>query len=336
VHPGASMAGSKMKFKFSLSYVDTLFFIIFLGIFIISLAGGVMVKDKSYLSEKSRIKSLTADDLKKLIPENISGWKAIPEDQVFNQETIFNYIDGAGEVYRSYNFQLLLARRFQQPEKPDLVVDLFDMGTSYDAFGVFTHDREGEKVDVGQMAVYKGGLLSFWKDRFFVSVYAEDETPKTREAVLALGRQIDSSINREGKLPDLLALLPSAGLDHDTISYFHTHHILNYHFYVSEENILELGSETEAVLARYKTSGRQPIYLLIVRYPDEGKALYAWNIFCKNYMPEARIPGEIRVEDGSWTMAKQRGRLLTVVFQSCPDKEARSLGEKILFKRIEK
>lgn len=305
-------------------------------IFILNLAfvflGGMMTESRDYLSEKSKIKPLTAADLRKLVPENISGWKAVSEDQVFDPETIFNYINGAGEVYRSYNFRLLLARRFQQPEKPDLVVDLFDMGTSYEAFGVFTHDREGEKVEIGQMGVYKGGLLSFWKNRFFVSVYAEDETQETKEAMLELGRQIALRIETEGRLPDLLDFLPEARLDRETVRYFHTHHILNYHFFISDENILQLGPETEAVLAQYKYSGRLPVFLLVVRYADENQALYAWNVFCKNYMPDARIPGEIKVEDGTWTVAKTRGRLLVAVFQASTDREARSLIDNVLFR----
>lgn len=296
------------------------------------IGGGAMAQNKDYLSQKAKVNPLTADDLKKLIPEQIAGWKAEDEDQVFNPETIFNYIDGAGEVYRSYNFRLLLARRFHQPEKPDLVVDLFDMGTSFDAFGVFTHDLEGEKIDIGQMGLYKGGLLSFWKDRFFVSVYAEDETPETKAMVLELGKAIASRIEREGILPDLLDFLPESELNKETIRYFHTHHILNYHFFVSEGNIFQLGPETEAVLAQYRSTRPFPLFLLLVRYPDENQALYAWNFFCRHYMPEAAVPGEIKVEDGTWTVTKVRGRLLAAVFQAATVQQARSLVESVIFR----
>lgn len=291
-----------------------------------------MAGSQDYLSERSRIKPLTAAELKKLIPEEVSGWKVVAEDQAFNHETIFDYIDGAGEVYRSYNFRLLLARRFHQPEKPDLVVDLFDMGTSYDAFGVFTHDRDGDKLNIGQMAVYKGGLLSFWKDRFFVSVYAEEETSETKEAVLQLGREIASRIKTEGKLPELVSLLPEEALEPETVRFFHTHHVLNYHLFVSDEDILGLGPETEAVLARYKRSGKAPVFLLFIRHPDEKETARAWKRFIKNYMPEARNAGEIRTEDGTWTVARFGGRILVVVFQAASKEEASRLIEEVFVK----
>ena len=120
--------------------------------------------------------------LASFIPAEFTGW-TIEEDQVFDAETIFKYVDGAGEVYRSYNMKSLFARRFAAKGKPALVVDLFDMGTSEDAFGLFTHDLDGEDAATGQGSTYKGGLLSFWKGRYFASVYAEDETPETKQAV---------------------------------------------------------------------------------------------------------------------------------------------------------
>ena len=80
-------------------------------------------------------------------------------DQTFDAETIFGYIDGAGEVYRSYNMKFLVSRRFHKDGKPDIVVDLFDMGSPEDAFGVFTHDLDGEDAGIGQGSNYKAGLL---------------------------------------------------------------------------------------------------------------------------------------------------------------------------------
>ena len=77
--------------------------------------------------------------LASLAPDEIMGWKA-KEERTYDPRTIFDYIDGAGEVYRSYNFKNLLARRFEKEGQTDPVVDFFDMGLASDAFGVFTHD----------------------------------------------------------------------------------------------------------------------------------------------------------------------------------------------------
>ena len=134
------------------------------------------------------------------IPTAAGPWLS-EADQVFDAETIFDYIDGAGEVYRSYNMKLLVARRFHKDGKPDIVVDAFDMGSSEDAFGVFTHDLDGEDAAVGQGSTYKAGLLSFWKDRYFLSVYAEEETAETKGLVLELGRASPRRSPARGRNP---------------------------------------------------------------------------------------------------------------------------------------
>ncbi|MCJ7644864.1 MAG: hypothetical protein MUP28_10350 [Candidatus Aminicenantes bacterium] len=249
-----------------------------------------------------------------LIPAELMGW-TIEEDQVFDAETIFKYVDGAGEVYRSYNMRSLFARRFAAKGKPALVVDLFDMGTSADAFGLFTHDLEGEDAATGQGSTYKGGLLSFWKGRYFASVYAEDETPETKQAVLGLARKIDGAIRETGEMPALVSALPLDGLQARDVRYFHNHSVLNYHFFVADENILHLDQTTAAVLASYGDKDARS-RLLVVRYPSVKKAEAAIDSFVKAYMPDAKGAEIIRTEDGKWTAARRKSDVLVIVFQA--------------------
>ena len=83
---------------------------------------------------------------------------------------------GMAEVYKAYNMRQCLSRRYIIDNGPDIVLDVFDMRTPGDAFGVFTHYTDGEPVQIGQSALYRPGWLSFWKHRFFVSIYMEEET----------------------------------------------------------------------------------------------------------------------------------------------------------------
>jgi len=252
--------------------------------------------------------------LASFIPAEFTGW-TIEEDLAFDAETIFKYVNGAGEVYRSYNMKSLFARRFAAKGKPALVVDLFDMGTSADAFGLFTHDLDGEDVATGQGSTYKGGLLSFWKGRYFASVYAEDETPETKQAVVGLGRKIDGAIRETGEKPALVSMLPPGGLQTKDIRFFHNHSVLNYHFFVADENILQLDQTTAAVLASYGDKDVRS-RLLVVRYSGVAKAEAALDSFVKAYIPDAKGAGIVRTEDGKWTAARRKDRLVIIVFQA--------------------
>lgn len=256
----------------------------------------------------------------------VHGWKAKGKDKLYNPKTIFDYIDGAGEVYRSYNFHHLLVRRYAREGKPDIVADVFDMGTSEDAFGVFTHDLEGEEAGIGQGSTYKGGLLSFWKARFFISLYAEEETDETREALLALGREVDASIEEEGERPVLISLLPQEGLEEKSIRYFHNHIILNYHYFVADNNILLLDQKTEAALGKY---GEGNIRFLIIRYPNSKKASDAYKTFIEYYMPDAKEAGMVQTEDRKWTAVRIKEEYIFIVFDAPSVPYAKELMESV-------
>jgi hypothetical protein len=47
-------------------------------------------------------------------------------------------MDGAAELYRSYAFKRLMVRRYMKTDHPAIMVELFDMDSSDDAFGIFS------------------------------------------------------------------------------------------------------------------------------------------------------------------------------------------------------
>lgn len=277
------------------------------------------------MCNRSKNEKITLGDL---LPHEIHGWKAEEKDDVYDTQTIFDYIDGAGEVYRAYNFKLLLARRFAKEGQPDIIADLFEMASSKDAFGVFTHDLEGDDAGIGQGSIYKGGLLSFWKAHIFVSLYSEEETEEAKNALFALGKIVASSIKEEGEMPDIVSFLPQDNLVEKSAHYFHNHLILNYHFYVSDENILLLDQRSEAALGIYKENDER-IYLLVVWYPEKDKISKAYDSFANAYMPDAAEPGLVQTEDQKWTAARIKKDFLIVIFNAPSDSAAKEMIERV-------
>jgi hypothetical protein len=253
--------------------------------------------------------------LRDLIPDNAAGWSAADEGNLYDKEGIFRYMDGAGEVYLSYAYRKLFVREFAKDGQDNITVELFDMGTPADAFGVFTRGRIGGPAGVGQGSAYDTGYLLFWKDKYFGSIYTFRETDDSKTAIMTLGRAIAEAIPVEGDLPDILALLPEKGMVPDTARYFHLHTCLNHHYFLSDENILGLGKETEAALVDYR-EGDKTCLLLLVRYPDKARAESAYESFMSNYLPEGKETGMAELENGKWTGAVRSGSYIAVVFDA--------------------
>ena len=260
-----------------------------------------------------------------LLSRQVGEWAAEEPDQVYDRRSIFQYIDGAGEVYLAYNMRACLARRYVRPGGPAIVLDIFDMGSSFDAFGIFTHDREGEALELGQGALRRPGWVSFWKGPFFVSLYAEAETPEAERALLELGRSTAAALGAEGPLPPILARLPREGLQDRSVRYFHHPMVLNYHFFLANRNILGLGPEAEGVLAEYLRKEQRSL-LLAVEYPNSAGAAEALAELRRHYLPKADPGGGELLENGRWSVARARGRVLAVALES----ESRSLADELI------
>ena len=258
------------------------------------------------------------------ILREIQGWKIQDDVKSYNRDTVFEYIDGAGEVYRMYGFRELEVFRFTKPDEPDIVLEVFDMNTSEDAFGVFTHGREGDEAGVGQDSEHRGGLLCFWKGKYFVCIFAEGESEDARKAVLDLGKAVSDGVKPSGSKPEILHLLPQEGLVENTIRFFHTHVSLNYHYFLADSNILNLNEYTDVVLARYdKREGKS--LLLVISYPNEELAQNGFVSFMTAYMPEASETNMVQTEDGTWTAAKVERDIVAVVFDATNSGQASEL-----------
>ena len=180
-------------------------------------------------------------------PAEVSGWKWDGKENHYNRKTIFDYINGAGELYIAYNFNGVKVRRYEKGNQPPITAEVYDMGTSEDAFGVFSFERQDEEAGIGQGSEFGGGLLRFWKGKFFVSVFAEGQGKEAEAATLDIGKAIANSIKSTGPIPKLLGVLPNGktGLLEKSTRYFHSHILLNQRFFVANQNILNLNSKTE-------------------------------------------------------------------------------------------
>jgi len=272
------------------------------------------------------------DDLSRALPDELIGWHNLPDRaQVYNPESLYDYIDGGAELYLSYDFRRVIHREYAREGEEagsEILVDVFDMGSSQNAFGVFSQSRETIESEFGQGSQYTAGLMLFWKDRYYVSIMASPETDAAKRLVYELAGRIDEAIGTGGPLPAIVGVLPPDGLVEESIRYFHHYIWLNSHYYISDENLLRIDGNTEAVLATYG-SGAARLVLLVVGYKGDGPAQAAYESFTAGYLPEL-AGGEVAlIEDGTWTGCRIRGDVVMVVFNAKTEADALNLMDAV-------
>ncbi len=254
-----------------------------------------------------------------LLPERIGGWTRHDPTLTYDRETIFDYIDGAGEVYRSYAFSQVVVASYTSEEASDITVELFDMGDPADAYGVFSYAREREQTGIGGGYEQRGRVLCFWQDRYYVCVALEEPSDDSDRALLEVARAISERLPLTTDPPDLVTMLPAEGRVQFSERFFHLHQSLNYHYYLARENILDLSVETDAALARYAPGST---YLLLVRYPGAGDAAAALSSFRQTYLSDPEAAGPVETENGKYSLYGQHDRYLIVVLDAESERAA--------------
>ena len=231
-------------------------------------------------AEQAGTRAPTGNDqnaLATLLPPQIGEYRPSGKDGHYDRDTIFDLLDGGAEVLLALNLKAAVSRHYARAGAPDLSVDLFDMGSSNDAFGAYHHDmREGGSAGFGRESELAGSSMFFWKDRYYVSVVAYADTADARDAVKAVGNAVADRIQTPGEIPRIVAYLPPKGLVPSQVHYFHTWQLLRSHYAFPTDDLLGLGNDTEGVLARYRQAdagGEEArTALFIVRYPSAARA----------------------------------------------------------------
>lgn len=155
--------------------------------------------------------------LNQLFPEPhfINGWSLDGRPTHYTPENLYDYIDGEAELFHDYGFRELATLTYYQdsPEDTFFVINIYDMGSDLNAFGIYsTYRYPGYDFDsVGVEAIVSDYGLKFYKGQYFVDISMGDATVTIQGAAHAAADTVSKKINAPLTPPDFLNLLP---LDH--------------------------------------------------------------------------------------------------------------------------
>jgi hypothetical protein len=159
----------------------------------------------------------SGESLEKMLPSTgfTKGWAIEGKTTTYTKETLYTYIDGEAELYMPYGFSTLASSLYAKQGDPGaaLVVDIFQMGSIIDAFGIYSYYRnsDAEKISIGGNGFIDESQLMFYKDRYFVRLSASGDNPE-RNVFVACAEAIAKKIPGKSAPPDELALLKVPGI----------------------------------------------------------------------------------------------------------------------------
>ena len=119
-----------------------------------------------------------------VLPAAVEGWTWDGQEAHYDARTVFDYIDGAGELFLAYGFEQLAVRRFEKADQPPLTIECYRMASPRGPSACFRSSGKTRRIGIGQRSEQGGGLLRFWKGRYFVSIFADGEGAEAESAIL--------------------------------------------------------------------------------------------------------------------------------------------------------
>ncbi|MBN2610316.1 MAG: hypothetical protein JXB00_02050 [Bacteroidales bacterium] len=259
-----------------------------------------------------------------ILPDTFQNWKVSESVNLDDHDALYEYIDGGAEQFISYGYQHAVSKIYIKEGEPEVRVEIFDMGSSKNAYGIFSNIRYEENDEFGQGSQYVTGALFFWKSNYYISISTIEETMSSIKFIREMAKNILAQVPEKGPKPEILDILPEEGLDQNGILYFHHYIWLNSYFFISNDNILLINDDTDAVYAKYGTPENR-LFLLVIDYKNEALLDKAYRSFVKHYLTVDITENIFQVEDNKWMALKSENNFLVLIFNGTNREEVENL-----------
>ncbi len=143
---------------------------------------------------------------------DMPGWDRAAPVQFFGPDNLWEYIDGAADLYLTYGFQRVAAAEYMTADSArSLTVEVYRMASPLCGFGIYAAERSPEDsiVAVGVQGRLSENTLHFWKGPFYVKLTSFDVEPDVPQLLTSVGQLIASRIAGEFALPSVFACFPA-------------------------------------------------------------------------------------------------------------------------------
>src|SRR5512133_1212433 len=80
---------------------------------------------------------------------SISGWDSPDALKIYNQENLYNLVDGQADAFFAYGFEQVTVQRYQNATGARLNVEIWQLANPADAYGLFHSGVAGQPVSIG-------------------------------------------------------------------------------------------------------------------------------------------------------------------------------------------
>ena len=152
--------------------------------------------------------------LQSLLPQ-LSNWTMTEEPSTYFPETLFEFINGAAEIYLAYDFKELSVSQYsREGSTTSVAVEIYEMSNDINAFGIYGAERypDNNFVSIGIQGYIEEGVLNYLIGKYYVKLLCFEGSNRSGEYLELFAKAIAEKIQGQTTFPILLDHFPKEGL----------------------------------------------------------------------------------------------------------------------------
>ena len=143
----------------------------------------------------------------------VAGWNQSGEIQTFTPKTLYEYINGAADLYIMYNFQELKVAEYRSDKKASVTVEVYRHKTPTYAFGIYSQERlpKANFINAGAQGYVEEEILNFIAGPYYVKITGYKIESGGQEVLFSFAKKVLENLEEKGILPILLNSFPHDG-----------------------------------------------------------------------------------------------------------------------------
>lgn len=147
-----------------------------------------------------------------LLPE-VAGWKKSGQADVYKPSNLYEYIDGAAELYLNFGFEELAVQNYENGKKQEITIEVYRHRDTVHAFGIYSQEKppQGPFQAVGAQGYGDALSFNFTAGPYYVKLSYLGKSADSAAALKAVAAAVAARIPPPAALPAQLKAFPKAG-----------------------------------------------------------------------------------------------------------------------------
>jgi len=154
---------------------------------------------------------------------SIENWTLKDKPDIYTPDNLYEYINGAADVFLAYDFQKLATITYENKEQHSFTVDIYQHSNDVTGFGIYSQEKplKGSFLSIGTQGYYEQGVLNFFKGSYYVKISGFDLGSEDKQILTNAAKKIAAQLEGTADFPTIVKCFPKKNIKPNSEAYIH-------------------------------------------------------------------------------------------------------------------